>query len=81
MVGWPQDAIRVSHYQPYQRTRPFREIIDQALRWFDDPIEPINFGAMYFLEPDLTGRIDHDPIALSHIKNFQAIARDRTRTR
>ena len=80
VVGWPQDAIRVSRYQPYERTRPFREIIDQVLRWFDDPIAPVNFGAIYFLEPDLTGRLEHNPIVLSNSVHFQAIGQARTRT-
>lgn len=55
VVSWPQDPVYVSKYQPFNKTRPFREIIDQILRWFNDPIEPINFGAIYYLEPDLTG--------------------------
>ena len=55
VASWPQDPIRISKYQPYHRSRSFRDIIDQILLWFNDPIEPINFGAIYFHEPDLTG--------------------------
>ena len=55
VVGWPQASINVSKYQPYRRARSFREIIDQILLWFNDPIEPINFGAIYCFQPDLTG--------------------------
>lgn len=57
VIGWPQDPIKISNYQPYRRSRSFREIIDQILRWFNDPIQPINFGAIYYHEPDLTGWI------------------------
>ena len=53
--GWPQDRMWISKYEQFHRSRTFREIIDQMLHWFTDPIEPINFGAMYFYEPDLTG--------------------------
>ncbi len=55
VVGWPQDPISISKYQSYRRARSFRDIIDQILLWFNDPIEPINFGAIYHHEPDLTG--------------------------
>lgn len=58
VASWPQDPIPLAKYQAYARTRSKREIIDQILRWFNDPIEPINFGAIYFDEPDLTGSID-----------------------
>jgi ectonucleotide pyrophosphatase/phosphodiesterase family protein 5 len=57
VVSWPQDPITVSKYQAFNKTRPFREIIDQILHWFNDPVEPINFGAIYYLEPDYTGSI------------------------
>ncbi|CAF0998471.1 unnamed protein product [Adineta steineri] len=55
VVGWPQDSIHISKYQPFNRSRSFRDIIDQMLLWFNDLNEPINFGAMYFYEPDRTG--------------------------
>lgn len=53
--SWPQENLIVSKYQDYNGTRPFRDIIDQSIRWFTDPIEPINFGAIYYREPDYTG--------------------------
>jgi len=53
--SWPQHPINISRYQSYNRSRSFRDTIDQILSWFNDPIEPINFGAVYFDEPDLTG--------------------------
>ena len=55
VASWPQEAIRISKYQGYNRSRSFRDIVDQILLWFNDSIEPINFGAIYFHEPDLTG--------------------------
>ena len=58
VIGWPQDAISVSDYQPYRNDaeRSFKEIIDQILIWFTRPNKPINFGAIYFPEPDFTGK-------------------------
>ena len=53
--SWPQENILISKYQNYNVSRPFRDIIDQIIRWFADPIEPINFGAIYDREPDYTG--------------------------
>ncbi|CAF3208373.1 unnamed protein product [Rotaria socialis] len=55
VVGWPQEPIRISKFQPFSRKVPFRDLIDQVLHWFNDPNEPINFGSIYFFEPDLTG--------------------------
>ena len=57
VVSWPQENLRISKYEPYKRSRAFRDIIDQTLRWFNDSVEPINFGAIYFDEHDLTGSI------------------------
>lgn len=53
--SWPQENILISKYQPYNVSRPFRDIIDQIIRWLTDPIEPINFGAIYYREPDYAG--------------------------
>ena len=40
---------------PYNRTRPYKEIIDQIISLYVKEEEPINFGAIYFDEPDHTG--------------------------
>ncbi|CAF1248471.1 unnamed protein product [Adineta ricciae] len=56
VIGWPQKFIDVSKSEVYSEGRSFKDIVDQILRWFDDSNEPINFGAIYFPEPDLTGR-------------------------
>ncbi|UJR31348.1 hypothetical protein I4U23_018844 [Adineta vaga] len=56
VIGWPQNFIHVSKYESYNEKRSFEDIVDQILRWFNDPNEPINFGAIYFPEPGLTGR-------------------------
>lgn len=57
VASWPQDPVYISKYQAYNRTRSFRDIIDQIFLWFNDPVEPINFGAIYYHEPDLTGLV------------------------
>jgi predicted AlkP superfamily pyrophosphatase or phosphodiesterase len=36
---------------PYNRTRPYKEIIDQFIQLFVKDEQPINFGAIYFDEP------------------------------
>ncbi|CAF3333715.1 unnamed protein product [Rotaria socialis] len=56
VIGWPQNQIFVSKYEPYRKERTFQDVTDQMLNWFNDPKEPINFGAIYFPEPELTGR-------------------------
>jgi len=58
VIGWPQNSIVVSKYETYRKERSDKDIIDQILNWFNDPTEPINFGAIYFQEPSLTGKID-----------------------
>lgn len=55
VASWPQDSINIARYETFDRKRPFRDIIDRILSWFNDPQKPINFGAIYFFEPDLTG--------------------------
>jgi hypothetical protein len=56
VIGWVQDSINISKYEPYQKNRSNQEMIDQILYWFTDPNEPINFGAIYFREPGITGK-------------------------
>ncbi len=56
VIGWVQDSINISKYEPYQKDRSNQEMIDQILYWFTDPNEPINFGAIYFREPGITGK-------------------------
>lgn len=55
VASWPQVQMDISKSQTFNRSRSFRDIIDQVLLWFNDPNEPINFGAIYYYEPDLTG--------------------------
>jgi ectonucleotide pyrophosphatase/phosphodiesterase family protein 5 len=55
VIGWPQSSVAVSKYEPYLKDRSFTEMVDQMLRWFNDPSEPINFGAIFFPEPRITG--------------------------
>ncbi|CAF1370640.1 unnamed protein product [Adineta steineri] len=56
VINWPQGFISTSKYEPYKKDRSFKDTIDLMLSWFNDQDRPINFGAMYFPEPDLTGR-------------------------
>ncbi|CAF4145542.1 unnamed protein product [Rotaria sp. Silwood2] len=56
VIGWPQHPILISKYEPFRKERSFEEIVDKMLNWFNHPSEPINFGAIYFPEPDLTGK-------------------------
>ncbi len=56
VIGWAQDSIGISKYEPFRKERTYKEIIDQILDWFNDPTEAINFGAIYFPEPGLTGK-------------------------
>ena len=55
VTGWPQARMWISKYEQFHRSRTFRQLTDEMIEWFIDPIEPINFGAIYFYEPDLTG--------------------------
>jgi len=42
---------------PYDQTRPYKDIIDQFIGLFTKEEGPINFGAIYFDEPDHTGHL------------------------
>ncbi|CAF0875004.1 unnamed protein product, partial [Didymodactylos carnosus] len=62
VISWPSTGTPVnghmpSKYEIYNETRRFETIIDQIIKWFKDPNEPINFGTIYFYEPDHTGHI------------------------
>jgi hypothetical protein len=57
VIGWPQQSISVSKHEPYEKNRSLRSIINKMLDWFEDPTEPINFGAIYFDEPGRTGKM------------------------
>ncbi|RMZ92964.1 ectonucleotide pyrophosphatase phosphodiesterase family member 5 [Brachionus plicatilis] len=39
----------------YNTSRTYNDIIDQFIKFFTDAKRPINFGAVYFDEPDATG--------------------------
>ncbi len=68
VIGWIQNSTGVSKYEPYEKDRPYHEIIDQILQWFTDPDEPINFGAIYFQEPAITG--NKNKLSKSRIRVF-----------
>lgn len=45
---------------PFNESAPFKNLIDQFIGLFTAPIDPINFGALYFYEPDMCGHL-HGP--------------------
>lgn len=45
---------------PYNNSKPYKKLIDEFVTLFTQEDEPINFGAMYFDEPDHTGHL-HGP--------------------
>lgn len=55
VIGWPQNGIFVNKSEPFRTDRSMNETIDRILQWFNEPIDPINFGAIYFDEPATTG--------------------------
>lgn len=44
-------------YIPYNSTKPYKQLIDEFIVLFTRDVEPINFGALYFNEPDHTGHL------------------------
>ena len=42
---------------PYNQTRPYKDIIDEFIKLFTREEQSINFGAIYFDEPDHTGHL------------------------
>lgn len=44
-------------YIPYNSSASYNNLIDQFIALFTDPHQPINFGAVYFDEPDNTGHL------------------------
>lgn len=56
VIGWGHDLNSISKYETYKKNRSDKDIIDQMIRWFNHPNESINFGAIFFQEPGLTGK-------------------------
>lgn len=44
-------------YIPYNNSKPYNDLIDEFITLFTRDEEPINFGALYFDEPDHTGHL------------------------
>jgi len=42
---------------PYNRSKPYKDLIDEFINLYAEEIDPINFGALYFDEPDHTGHL------------------------
>jgi hypothetical protein len=63
VIAWPGVDTPINgqlplKYQSFNLTRKFDSILNQIIDWFNEPIETrINFGAIYYSEPDITGKI------------------------
>lgn len=44
-------------YIPYNKSKSYKQLIDQFIQLFTQENEPINFGALYFDEPDHVGHL------------------------
>ncbi|XP_055491538.1 ectonucleotide pyrophosphatase/phosphodiesterase family member 5 [Leucoraja erinacea] len=58
-VMWPGTDVQIhgmypTHYMKYNITVSFEDRVDQLIEWFRG-IEPVNFGLLYWEEPDLSG--------------------------
>jgi len=42
---------------PYNKSKPYKDLIDEFMSFYIDDIDPINFAALYFDEPDHTGHL------------------------
>ncbi len=62
VMFWPGSEVEIhgtrpSRWQHYNGSFPNRSRIDNIVKWFSDPLEPINLGLLYFSEPDHLGHI------------------------
>ena len=66
-VCWPGGDVkgqRAKYYTPsFNESEPFKSRIDKIIKWFTAKSDPINFGALYFFQPDETGH-QHGPESL-----------------
>ncbi|KAL2082259.1 hypothetical protein ACEWY4_022077 [Coilia grayii] len=56
---WPGSDVEIhgvypTHYVPYNASVPFQTRVEKLLSWFSGP-EPIDFGVLYWEEPDESG--------------------------
>ena len=60
---------------PYDETMANKTKIDKVVQWFTDESEPINFAALYYLEPDSTGHKwgPSSPEVMKLIKDFDGL--------
>ncbi|XP_078398132.1 bis(5'-adenosyl)-triphosphatase enpp4 isoform X1 [Cetorhinus maximus] len=59
-VMWPGTDVSIhnttpSYYLKYDRNVTFNERVNHIIEWLSNSTEPINFGALYWEEPDATG--------------------------
>ncbi|XP_051880098.1 bis(5'-adenosyl)-triphosphatase enpp4 [Pristis pectinata] len=57
---WPGTDVSIhnttpSYYLNYNRSVPFSKRVDHIIEWFSNSTHPINFGTLYWEEPDSTG--------------------------
>ena len=63
VVFWPGSLVQFSNVLPYQSlgqfnaSTRFEDIIDIMIKWYKDEHSPINFGAIYFSQPDHLGHM------------------------
>ncbi|XP_055491537.1 bis(5'-adenosyl)-triphosphatase enpp4 [Leucoraja erinacea] len=57
---WPGTDVPIqnttpSYYLNYNHSVPFRTRVDHIIEWFSNSPDPMNFGTLYWEEPDSTG--------------------------
>lgn len=75
VIGWPQESMNISKFETSKQNRSAQSIIDQMLNWFTDADKPINFGAIYFEEPGLTGKDSPEFIRSMIVFQFRSSTR------
>ena len=51
----PIGGHHITHVKTYKSSVPLAERMDQVVNWFQDEEAPINFGVLYYEEPDSAG--------------------------
>ena len=78
MIAWPGCAVPINghqaaKFQRYNGSRTFDSIIKQIFQWFHEPESTrINFGVMYYPQPDMDGHI-YGPISIEMAKTLKTI--------
>lgn len=62
VISWPGSNVPINGYLPYKVepfdfNRQFDSMLQRIFEWFSEPSDTrINFGAVYYFQPDLTGK-------------------------